>query len=151
MAGRLIKRKEIKQWIISYAASDEVDSEERHIDNLVYRTVNKEQWEGMIWIIYHYVVSCINNLHLDIKAGIFACVKIKGCSPQKHDTGLTIMSFNIKRMPPGIWLFRGSTVDNLFEDVIYSKQISKLYGMKAWLHHWNDDPPTMYYLYLTDD
>lgn len=151
MAGKLIKRKEIKQWLISYASSGIEGCDDRHIDYLVYSTVKKEQWIDMTWIVYHFVVSCINKLHLDIKAGIYACIKIRPCPADNQDIRLSSMSFDIKRMPPSIFLYRGKSTDNLYENAIFSEQISKFYGMKAWLHHWDDDPSTRYYLDLMEE
>lgn len=151
MAGKSIKRKELESWIYKYATSQIVCSEERHIDSFIYNTVKEERWVDLLWKMFCRGKSYINRINADVKIGIYACIKLnpnKVNNPNKEDFHF---SFDLKRMPPSLWLYRGLAKDNLFKDVFFSEQIANLYGMQAWLHHWSDDPHNVYYLYLTND
>lgn len=149
MAGKLIKRKELNAWVnefILHSSEIEVDD---HVDYYLYSTVPSSKWEIGTWSIYLHLINYIRKKSININVAILFHIRIL-C--RENDYPLDkVENFRIDSIvPPTIFLYRGEFENHLFKDSVFSKTLSKKYGMKACLHRFCDDEKGVCDLYLWD-
>lgn len=147
MAGKLIKRKLFYEWLRSFALDREMQTDDRHIDSFIFSTVNRTDWENILWELYKIGKRYLRKMNKDIGVGIYACIKFNKKDLTMPLEDITDFKFAYDIMPPCILLWRGDK-HHVFNNIVESKSISRKYKMKAFLYHWDDDPKYIYYLTL---
>ena len=124
MAGMLINRNVIKQWVESFIHSDERETD-RHIDDLGVTSIHKREW-----IMYSLNIhDTIKELYPDLKVIVLIYQNCRYKDLVSVNTSLLKGVYT----PPVIILYKGSLSSVLFDDAVYSDSVSRQFNMNAYV------------------
>lgn len=148
MAGKQIKKKKLQQWFDAFYLHPELGQDSLDIDYFTYSNITHEQWEGVMWRIFQLCKIYIKNYKSDIKICLYMEIIVDRYRSKAYGE-ISKFHLNAKR-PPNVLLYRKHLTDILPEGSIYSSGIGNLYKMNAWIHHNNEDPEPVCYLFLSE-
>lgn len=149
MAGKLIKRKKIRNWIDDYVKHHDLKFVSLDVDMFAYSSnVSKNEWEKITLRIYQYTKRYCKKNGYKIKIGMYMEAVVKKSELKKDCQEISHFKLSEVR-PPNIFLYRDNIEDLLPHGSYASPIIGDRYGMQAWLHHSNEDRKQIYYLFLS--
>ncbi|MBQ2174144.1 MAG: hypothetical protein II453_03385 [Alphaproteobacteria bacterium] len=147
MAGKLIRRKELYEWVDGFQTDIQRKFDDDHINNYTFNSVTKDMWEAITWDIYKLAEKYKLKKQYDFVIGLYIIIKTHSLDRQVPLCMISRFSFCMDP-PPSILFLRSDFKDCFLKNCEYSPLISKRFGKEAWLYRSKSHPKSECCLYL---
>jgi len=147
MAGISIKKIRLYYYIRRFYNSP-YDYTHYHVDDLTVRRLPHKYWYDLVIEAYNLSKSYITKKQYGMNVFITMYVKIK---KSKNDNTISLKDIKPDYMPYYISFYKNNLdllKDILYKDVIYSKELSELFGKTVYMWHADDDRDYIWSLFL---